>query len=170
MPSEQPLWEGKLHQVDCLSLILHSPHGKSPARCSHHYQHFEHTRCEPPVPPLAPHTAPGPAPSLTFPHKQARAAAIHAARGAAIAGGGPGRVASQHRKGKLTARQRLAVLLDPGSWLESGMYVAQRCTDFGMAKHNFPGEAPDVGEGRAGATGGDCTCRRYGGVGGAALH
>lgn len=53
-------------------------------------------------------------------------------RAAALAGGGPKRVAAQHGKGKLTARERISLLLDAGSFLESGAFVKHRCTDFGM--------------------------------------
>lgn len=45
----------------------------------------------------------------------------------ALEGGGAARVAVQHKKGKLTARERLSVLLDPGSFVESGMFVEHRC-------------------------------------------
>jgi acetyl-CoA carboxylase carboxyltransferase component len=50
----------------------------------------------------------------------------------AHAGGGPARVESQHKKGKLTARERLHFLLDEGSFEEIGMLVTHRSTDFGM--------------------------------------
>lgn len=45
----------------------------------------------------------------------------------ALEGGGAHRVSVQHKKGKLTARERLSVLLDPGSFVESGMFVEHRC-------------------------------------------
>lgn len=44
----------------------------------------------------------------------------------ALEGGGAARVSVQHKKGKLTARERLSVLLDPGSFVESGMFVEHR--------------------------------------------
>ncbi|MGH1405839.1 MAG: carboxyl transferase domain-containing protein, partial [Rhodomicrobiaceae bacterium] len=47
-------------------------------------------------------------------------------------GGGQRRIDSQHKKGKLTARERLDVLLDQGSFEEYDMYKTHRCTDFGM--------------------------------------
>ncbi len=53
-------------------------------------------------------------------------------RTAARAGGGAARVAAQHAKGKLTARERVELLLDEGSFEEFGMFVTHRCTDFGM--------------------------------------
>lgn len=49
-------------------------------------------------------------------------------------GGGKNRVAKQHEKGKLTARERVELLVDPGSFREEGMFVEHRCTDFGMDK------------------------------------
>ena len=49
-------------------------------------------------------------------------------------GGGDRRIASQHAKGKLTARERVDVLLDEGSFREMDMLVEHRCSDFGMEK------------------------------------
>jgi propionyl-CoA carboxylase beta chain len=46
-------------------------------------------------------------------------------------GGGPERIATQHQKGKMTARERLEVLLDPGSLVELDRFVTHRATDFG---------------------------------------
>ena len=48
-------------------------------------------------------------------------------------GGGARRIAAQHAKGKLTARERIALLLDEGSFEEFDMFVEHRATDFGMA-------------------------------------
>ena len=53
-------------------------------------------------------------------------------RAAARLGGGQKRIDAQHSKGKLTARERLDVLLDHGSFEELDMYVEHNCTDFGM--------------------------------------
>jgi propionyl-CoA carboxylase beta chain len=47
---------------------------------------------------------------------------------------GPERIAQQHKKGKLTARERLDLLLDEGSFVELDRFVTHRCTDFGMAE------------------------------------
>ncbi|MBT8460419.1 MAG: methylmalonyl-CoA carboxyltransferase, partial [Boseongicola sp.] len=55
-------------------------------------------------------------------------------REAARAGGGERRVAAQHAKGKLTARERVELLLDEGSFEEFDMFVTHRTTDFGMAE------------------------------------
>jgi hypothetical protein len=51
-------------------------------------------------------------------------------------GGGQKRIDAQHAKGKLTARERIEVLLDEGSFEEYDMYKTHRCTDFGMAETN----------------------------------
>ena len=59
---------------------------------------------------------------------------LEARRGAARRGGGEERIDAQHAKGKLTARERLEVLLDEGSFEEFDMFVAHRSTDFGMAR------------------------------------
>jgi acetyl-CoA carboxylase carboxyltransferase component len=50
----------------------------------------------------------------------------------AEAGGGPAQVAKQHAKGKRTARERLAILLDPGTFVETGLFVTHRASGFGM--------------------------------------
>ena len=57
---------------------------------------------------------------------------LAARRAEARAGGGAARVAAQHAKGKLTARERVELLLDEGSFEEFDMFVTHRCTDFGM--------------------------------------
>ena len=72
---------------------------------------------------------------------------LEARRGAARAGGGEKRVAAQHGKGKLTARERLELLLDEGSFEEYDMFVTHRCTDFGMAKTKSPGDGVITGWG-----------------------
>ncbi|TRO91308.1 acyl-CoA carboxylase subunit beta [Glycocaulis profundi] len=68
-------------------------------------------------------------------------------RAAARLGGGETRIASQHAKGKLTARERLDVLLDPGSFEEVGMFVEHQCADFGMAENKIPGDGVITGSG-----------------------
>ncbi len=68
-------------------------------------------------------------------------------RAAARIGGGEKRIAAQHAKGKLTARERLEVLLDPGSFEETDMFVEHRCTDFGMADKRIPGDGVVTGHG-----------------------
>ncbi|MEM7753664.1 MAG: acyl-CoA carboxylase subunit beta [Pseudomonadota bacterium] len=68
-------------------------------------------------------------------------------RAAARIGGGEKRVAAQHAKGKLTARERVDVLLDEGSFEEFDMFVAHRTTDFDMADQRFPGDGVVTGWG-----------------------
>ena len=62
-------------------------------------------------------------------------------------GGGDRRIAAQHAKGKLTARERLDVLLDENSFEEYDMFVTHRCTDFGMEKTKIPGDGVVTGWG-----------------------
>jgi len=68
-------------------------------------------------------------------------------RAEARAGGGPARIAAQHAKGKLTARERLDVFLDDGSFEEFDMYVEHRSTDFGMEKTKVAGDGVVTGWG-----------------------
>jgi len=68
-------------------------------------------------------------------------------RAAARLGGGEKRVAAQHAKGKLTARERLEVLLDEGSFEELDMYVEHNATDFGMDRQRIPGDGVVTGSG-----------------------
>lgn len=73
---------------------------------------------------------------------------LHHRRAAAEQGGGPARVAQQHKKGKLTARERLDLLLDPGSFTELDRFVTHRATDFGLAEQVYPGDGVVTGSGR----------------------
>ncbi|MGZ3235545.1 MAG: acyl-CoA carboxylase subunit beta, partial [Croceibacterium sp.] len=68
-------------------------------------------------------------------------------RAAARHGGGEKRVAAQHAKGKLTARERLGILLDEGSFEELDMYVEHNATDFGMDQQRIPGDGVVTGSG-----------------------
>ncbi|MEM1064130.1 MAG: acyl-CoA carboxylase subunit beta [Pseudomonadota bacterium] len=72
---------------------------------------------------------------------------LEARRAGARAGGGERRVAAQHKKGKLTARERIEVLLDEGSFEEYDMFVTHRTTDFGMAEQRHPGDGVVTGWG-----------------------
>ncbi|MBL7766663.1 MAG: acyl-CoA carboxylase subunit beta [Chitinophagaceae bacterium] len=63
-------------------------------------------------------------------------------------GGGEHRIASQHKKGKLTARERLEILLDEDSFEEIGMMVTHRSTDFGMEKEQYLGDGVVTGYGK----------------------
>lgn len=62
-------------------------------------------------------------------------------------GGGQRRIDIQHSKGKLTARERLEMLLDPDSFEERDMFVEHRCTDFGMGEQVIPGDGVVTGSG-----------------------
>jgi acetyl-CoA carboxylase carboxyltransferase component len=64
-----------------------------------------------------------------------------------LEGGGPKRVAAQHEKGKMTARERIDSLLDPGSFTEIDVFVEHRCTDLGMDEVKAPGEGVVIGHG-----------------------
>ena len=72
---------------------------------------------------------------------------LEARRAAAKLGGGEKRIAAQHAKGRLTARERLSVLLDPDSFEEVDMYVEHNCVDFGMESQKFPGDGVVTGSG-----------------------
>ncbi len=65
----------------------------------------------------------------------------------ALQGGGTDKVAAQHAKGKLTARERLEVLLDKGSFEEIGAFVTHRSREFGLEKQRIPGDGVVTGRG-----------------------
>jgi len=65
----------------------------------------------------------------------------------ALLGGGKKRIDAQHAKGKLTARERVELLLDPGTFEEIGMLVTHRCTDFGLDKEQYLGDGVVTGYG-----------------------
>jgi len=69
-------------------------------------------------------------------------------RARAVVGGGPKRIEAQHAKGKLTARERLASLLDEGSFQELGALATHDCIAFGMEKKRFPGDGVVAGFGK----------------------
>jgi propionyl-CoA carboxylase beta chain len=68
-------------------------------------------------------------------------------RNAARAGGGEERIKAQHRRGKLTARERIELLLDPHSFEEWDMFVEHRSHDFGIDRHRIPGDGVVTGYG-----------------------
>ncbi|NCP10718.1 MAG: acyl-CoA carboxylase subunit beta [Sphingomonadales bacterium] len=72
---------------------------------------------------------------------------LESKRAAARMGGGQKRIDAQHAKGKLTARERLDVLLDEGSFEELDMYVEHNCVDFGMESQKIPGDGVVTGSG-----------------------
>ena len=72
---------------------------------------------------------------------------LEAKRAEARKGGGKRRIDAQHEKGKLTARERIDVLFDEGSFEEWDMFVEHRCSDFGMAEQKVPGDGVVTGYG-----------------------
>ena len=66
----------------------------------------------------------------------------------ALAGGGPQRIEAQHKRGKLTARERIQLLFDPGSFEELDPFALHRCTDFGLEKQRILGDAVVTGYGK----------------------
>ena len=69
-------------------------------------------------------------------------------RAEALKGGGEARIEAQHEKGKLTARERLQLLLDPGTFQEMGQLVTHRSTNFGLEKQKFLGDGVVTGYGK----------------------
>ncbi len=65
----------------------------------------------------------------------------------ALLGGGPRRIEQQHAKGKLTARERLELLLDPGSFQELDAFVTHRASEFGLEEERYPGDGVVTGYG-----------------------
>ena len=76
-----------------------------------------------------------------------RFAALEALERQAAAAGGPERAERQHKAGKLTARERVDLLCDPGSFVEMDKLVTHRCTDFGMAENKVLGDGVVTGYG-----------------------
>ena len=62
-------------------------------------------------------------------------------------GGGPEKIKDQHKKGKLTARERIERLLDPGTFVELGLFAKHRCTQFGLDKMELPADGVITGYG-----------------------
>jgi len=77
----------------------------------------------------------------------ANIAELERRRDSAKLGGGQARIDAQHAKGKLTARERIEVLLDHDSFEEYDMYVEHNCTDFGMDEQHIPGDGVVTGSG-----------------------
>src|SRR6476660_1626816 len=73
---------------------------------------------------------------------------LHDRQAEAEQGGGPARIAQQHKKGKLSARERLDLLLDEGSFVELDRFVTHRSTDFGLDQQVYPGDGVVTGWGR----------------------
>jgi len=72
---------------------------------------------------------------------------IKETRATALLGGGQKRIDAQHKKGKLTARERIEVLCDPGTFLEYDMFAKHTCRDFGMENEHYPGDSVVTGRG-----------------------
>ncbi|WP_136795265.1 acyl-CoA carboxylase subunit beta [Desulfosediminicola ganghwensis] len=72
---------------------------------------------------------------------------LHALRAEARMGGGQARIDKQHALGRMTARERIDLLLDQGSFEEFDMFKTHRCHDFGMEKKTFPGDGVVTGYG-----------------------
>lgn len=72
---------------------------------------------------------------------------LESKRDRARLGGGQQRIDAQHARGKLTARERIEVLLDPGSFEEFDMFVEHRCNHFGMEENVIPGDGVVTGQG-----------------------
>ena len=73
---------------------------------------------------------------------------LEARREKAYNGGGQARIDKQHEKGKLTARERLDVLFDEGTFVEINSLMESRCIDFGMPKKKIPGDGVVTGYGK----------------------
>ena len=79
---------------------------------------------------------------------QMRMVTLEQMRQEAQKGGGQDRIDAQHGRGKLTARERMALLMDEGSFVEMDTFVTHRATDFGLADRKFLGDAVVTGYGR----------------------
>jgi acetyl-CoA carboxylase carboxyltransferase component len=81
------------------------------------------------------------------PTNDERIARLHAMRAEALLGGGPARIEQQHARGKLTARERLELLLDPESFVELDAFVTHRSSDFGLDGERYLGDGVVTGHG-----------------------
>ena len=79
---------------------------------------------------------------------QEKIAELQKLKAGAMLGGGPKRIEAQHKKGKLTARERLDLLLDPNSFNELDMFVTHRTSDFGLDEQRIPGDGVVTGYGQ----------------------
>jgi propionyl-CoA carboxylase beta chain len=90
---------------------------------------------------------PAPIPSKPPPTREAALRRLDEMNERALQGGGKERIDKQHEAGKLTARERIDVLLDPGSFVEEGRFVLHRCNDFDMDKNRVLGDGVVTGWG-----------------------
>lgn len=70
---------------------------------------------------------------------------LHSKEKAAKLGGGQSAIEKEHGKGKMTARERLDQLFDPGTFFEVGMFARHRCQDFGLAEKVLPSDGVVTG-------------------------
>ena len=82
-----------------------------------------------------------------MPTNEERLSRLERMRAEALLGGGPARIERQHASGKLTARERLDLLLDPGSFVELDAFVTHRSTEFGLAEQRVLGDGVVTGHG-----------------------
>ena len=85
---------------------------------------------------------------MTDPTTRPALAALLERDAQALAAGGAARIEKQHAAGKLTARERIDWLLDPGSFVEIGRFVTHHSTEFGMASQRPPGDGVVTGYGK----------------------
>src|SRR5713101_5471270 len=88
--------------------------------------------------------------SMSQPKKSDKLRELRARKARGLLGGGERRIEEQHKKGKLTARERIELLLDPDSFQETDALVEHRSTDFGLDKQRYPGDGVITGSGRIG--------------------
>jgi propionyl-CoA carboxylase beta chain len=81
------------------------------------------------------------------PTNEERLSRLGQMRAESLLGGGPARIEHQHASGKLTARERLDLLLDPGSFVELDAFVTHRSTEFGLGEQHFLGDGVVTGHG-----------------------
>src|SRR5436190_2240628 len=86
--------------------------------------------------------------SLPLKGSKEKVAELQRLKAEAMLGGGVKRIETQHKKGKLTARERLDLLLDPGTFNELDMFVTHRASDFGLDEQKIPGDGVVTGYGQ----------------------
>jgi propionyl-CoA carboxylase beta chain len=79
---------------------------------------------------------------------QEKLTGLNKLREQSMAAGGSKRIEDQHKKGKLTARERILLLFDPGTFEELDPFALHRCTDFGVDEQRVPGDAVVTGYGK----------------------
>ena len=93
------------------------------------------------------HNSKKPGPLYTLPTNKEKFELLDAKNKEALLGGGKDRIDAQHAKGKLTARERVQLLVDEGSFEEIGKFVMHRAKDFGLDKQHYPGDGVITGYG-----------------------